>query len=408
MTDHRMPATGTTAPGTYAPTTLLTLAEIADLLGRDLKTIKTWRANDRWPDAVQDTEGRRTRRVPVTDPVAAGDLDGVQRSTSATSSRPAASRTRPAPCANGSSASRSSSWRRWRSLTSVLAPSLCSRALCGTAVPHEPAAQGGQGAVRAGMASEPAGAPRCHPAGDVDLPARGGADRWLATGRAAIEAGEPLPVPADVDLGTGRGFARLPGTTFATMAGPWHSEYYEELRRGEVDRATARPPGDLFAQSVIATTVMLSTFRPEAAVDYLGRVAGWLLDRYDDELSGLGLASLAEDEATTAARPFGGSLTSTTLTQRTSSYLATALLDLAVFLGQKELYEALRQNLSALRIVPESTKADEATAHWARGGANVWPQPRVDFEPWNVQTAAPCKRRHRPPVSHAARGVLSV
>lgn len=78
MTDHRMPATGTTAPGTYAPTTLLTLAEIADLLGRDLKTVKTWRANDRWPHAVQDTEGRRTWRVPVTDLVAADDLDGAQ------------------------------------------------------------------------------------------------------------------------------------------------------------------------------------------------------------------------------------------------------------------------------------------------------------------------------------------
>jgi len=161
----------------------------------------------------------------------------------------------------------------------------------------------------------------------------------------------------------------------------------------------ARPPGDLFAPSVIATTVMLSTFRREEAIEYLGRVARWLLDRHDDELSGLGLASLAEDEATTAARLFGGTLTSTLLERRASSYLATAVLDLTVFLGEKDLYEALRENIFALRIVPETTSADEAKARWARGGENVWPQPRVDFEPWDAQAAADRSSADTDPVS---------
>lgn len=162
---------------------------------------------------------------------------------------------------------------------------------------------------------------------------------------------------------------------------------------------SARPPGDLFTPSVIATTVMLSTFRREAAVDYLSRVAQWLLDRYDEELSGLGLASLAEDEATTAARLFGGTLTSTTVERRSSSYLATAVLDLAVFLGEEDLYEALRQNLEALRVVTESTRADESKARWARGGQNVWPQPRVDFEPWGVQASTHGPSASTDPVS---------
>lgn len=144
---------------------------------------------------------------------------------------------------------------------------------------------------------------------------------------------------------------------------------------------------------------MLSTFRRTAGVDYLRRVARWLIDRYDDELSGLGLASLAEDEAVTAARLFGGSLTSTTLERRTSSYLATAVLDLALFLGDEDLYEALRQNLEALRVVPESTSADESKARWVRGGENVWPQPRVDFQPWGVQVAAGGASADTDPVS---------
>jgi len=151
---------------------------------------------------------------------------------------------------------------------------------------------------------------------------------------------------------------------------------------------SARPPSDLFAASVIVATVMLTTVRPSAAEEYLGRVARWLLDRHDDDLGGLGLASVAEDEETTTARLLGGALASTTLERRTSSYLATAVMDLALLLGTEDLYEALRDNLTALRIVPESTGADETTAHWSRGGPNVWPHPRVEFEHWDVQSAA--------------------
>jgi hypothetical protein len=162
---------------------------------------------------------------------------------------------------------------------------------------------------------------------------------------------------------------------------------------------TARPPGDLFASSVIATTVMLSTFQPGTAEAYLGRVARWLLDRHDDDLAGLGLASITEDEETTAARLLGGSLASTTLERRSSSYLATAVLDLALYLKLEDLYDALRDNIAALRMVPESMSADETQARWHRGGANVWPLPRVEFEPWNSQQAATPARAPADPVT---------
>ena len=56
----------------------LTLAEIASLLGRDRKTIKTWLHKGRWPHAEQDADGLRTWRVPVSDLVAAGDLEPSQ------------------------------------------------------------------------------------------------------------------------------------------------------------------------------------------------------------------------------------------------------------------------------------------------------------------------------------------
>jgi len=65
-------------PASYSPGTTLTLSEIAGLTGRDIKTIKTWRAANRWPNAVQDQAGRKTWRVPVSDLVAAGDLEPSQ------------------------------------------------------------------------------------------------------------------------------------------------------------------------------------------------------------------------------------------------------------------------------------------------------------------------------------------
>lgn len=68
---------GATTPAPYSPDTTLTLSEIADLTGRDIKTIKTWNdsGKGRWPNAVQDETGRKTWRVPVSDLVASGDLD---------------------------------------------------------------------------------------------------------------------------------------------------------------------------------------------------------------------------------------------------------------------------------------------------------------------------------------------
>lgn len=67
----------------------------------------------------------------------------------------------------------------------------------------------------------------------VDEPA---ADRWIAAGRAAIEAGERVPTPTAREV-TGRsGPGAALGTRFASMADTWCQENYEEMRRGGGDR----------------------------------------------------------------------------------------------------------------------------------------------------------------------------
>lgn len=63
---------------TYEATQWLTLREVADLLDKHIDTAKDYRAENRWPHAKQDENGRRAWCVPVSDLVAAGDLDLAQ------------------------------------------------------------------------------------------------------------------------------------------------------------------------------------------------------------------------------------------------------------------------------------------------------------------------------------------
>lgn len=144
----------------------------------------------------------------------------------------------------------------------------------------------------------------------------------------------------------------------------------------------SRPPSDQFAVSLIPAVTVLARTDRVAATQYLRRVSTWLLDRHDPARNGLGLASLDEDESTVIERLVAGALTSTQLDVRQSSYLATVLLDMLILLDEEQLYEALRDNLQALRVTPTSTMADETRARWRRGGPGVWPQPRVDYLPW--------------------------
>jgi hypothetical protein len=68
-------------PADLHPEATLPLSDIAALTGRHRATIKNWNKWGRWPNAVQDTDGRGQWRVPVSDLVAAGDLDAGQVAT---------------------------------------------------------------------------------------------------------------------------------------------------------------------------------------------------------------------------------------------------------------------------------------------------------------------------------------
>jgi hypothetical protein len=145
---------------------------------------------------------------------------------------------------------------------------------------------------------------------------------------------------------------------------------------------TARPPSDQFAASLVPLVVVLARRDREAAVQFMRKVSMWLLDRHDPDKDGLGLGSLDENEETQFERLVGGATSITVLELRNSSYMASVVLDALWVIGAKELYEALLENLSALRIVASATVADERYARWKRGGANVFPRPRIEYPGW--------------------------
>ncbi|GAA4678942.1 helix-turn-helix domain-containing protein [Nocardioides nanhaiensis] len=64
------------------------------------------------------------------------------------------------------------------------------------------------------------------------------ADRWIAAGIPAIENGTDLPVPDAESRVAGKRSTKT-GTAFRTMADPWHTEYYSELKRAKHDLSTA-------------------------------------------------------------------------------------------------------------------------------------------------------------------------
>lgn len=146
---------------------------------------------------------------------------------------------------------------------------------------------------------------------------------------------------------------------------------------------TSRPPSDLFAASLVPITAVLARFDKPATKEYLRSVSNWILDRHDPAKDGLGLGSLDEDERMQFERLVAGSTTMTRLEPRSPSYLATVVLDMLWVIGSKALYEAVRENLAALRVVPSATAATEDLARWRRGGANVFPQPRIEQASWD-------------------------
>ncbi len=144
-----------------------------------------------------------------------------------------------------------------------------------------------------------------------------------------------------------------------------------------------RPISDEHGVSIAAIAIAMCQLDIDSAYRYVVDVSQWLLDRYDPDQSGLGIAGLDESRESVAARLIGGAFDSSP-ERRQSSYLATVVLDLCIYLGARNLYETLLDNLAAIQVTPCLTSADEQKAAWRRGGDHVWPDPNPGFNRANM------------------------
>lgn len=111
------------------------------------------------------------------------------------------------------------------------------------------------------------------------------------------------------------------------------------------------PPSDRYAAPVVWTTLAL--IRSEMvteAIDFIKKTTIWLCDRLE---KGFGLADYDADEYDETAVLIGYAFSSIKVEKNRSSFLATALADLAAFTDDQELYSILVNDFAACEIAYE-------------------------------------------------------
>jgi hypothetical protein len=148
-----------------------------------------------------------------------------------------------------------------------------------------------------------------------------------------------------------------------------------------------QPLSDRWAISLIC--IVLSTFRdyPSEVASLLESVIVWITDAYDNRL---GLGSVDCSELEEIEYILGPSLSHIDIRRRRTSYLATAVLDLCLFLGLRDLYQAAVHDFSIVDLVPIIVLADERVAKWGAGEFGILSMPLLKYdETWDQDIRVP-------------------
>lgn len=145
----------------------------------------------------------------------------------------------------------------------------------------------------------------------------------------------------------------------------------------ESEPGCSRPLGDRYAVSIALTClVLVGEGFIDQACGLITNVAVWLCDRYEQ---GIGLASIEADEYEEVSTIFGHSFDFIQSPQGQSSFLATTLVDLAAFLGNKQLFEDIVNDLIAVHIVAQYWQPQDTLGSCQVDGADVVTYPSVEL-----------------------------
>jgi hypothetical protein len=145
----------------------------------------------------------------------------------------------------------------------------------------------------------------------------------------------------------------------------------------EAEPGAAHPLSDRFAVSIVLAALALFDAGHQATVRELLRKATiWLCDRTE---RGLGLAPLAANELEEIVCFLAPGLSQDRLKGSGTSFLGTALADLAAFCGDAELYSDIVNELKACDIHPEYFQPDDSIGAVRVEARDVRRYPSVDF-----------------------------
>lgn len=134
----------------------------------------------------------------------------------------------------------------------------------------------------------------------------------------------------------------------------------------------AHPISDRYAASLIPPVLLMRSDHEAAAKSLVRRATVWLCDRY--ERGEFGLAPVGASAEEEVDRLLGGAFEHVRLRgRRSTSAVAAVLLDLAAVCRFSRLYEDIRNDQEAVRLVPLVLRTpDTADQHMVAGADNRW------------------------------------
>ena len=140
----------------------------------------------------------------------------------------------------------------------------------------------------------------------------------------------------------------------------------------------AHPISDRYGVSVVWCTLVLCTNGYlEESRRLLRECAVWLVDRYWND--GAGLAACDASEQEELAQLLGGAFSGVETSGAPGSVLACALMDLACFLNDEDIYTGLRADILAADICPRYYQICDTPGQFAYGATDVVRIPNVQF-----------------------------
>ncbi|MDP9314047.1 MAG: hypothetical protein M3R24_24740 [Chloroflexota bacterium] len=137
-------------------------------------------------------------------------------------------------------------------------------------------------------------------------------------------------------------------------------------------------PSDRYAVSlVVATLALCHSQKLTEACALLHRSVVWLCDHYED---GLGLAPLEADEYTETATLLGSPFEFISIHRAGNSFVATAICDLAAFIGNKDFYGDVVNDIMACKIVPTYWQVADTKGLFQIESDDVITYPNIRYE----------------------------